>query len=247
MLLQVEARSQERIRPTTGDWRFAALERHLFESASEIPTWRLANKARQILADVVSQLSLRIETHSRVTDEHDAQTARELAAIHLGVLMVRSVGSIIALISSGYEPEALAPYRTTIEITFRGQQVLDDLSGEAARRLLARQPQIASLKRLAKRYGEPDEVVPLLDRLAHADVWALLPLVAASGDTGEDPIDPHPKRQVLRPASQLLSAGRRACDFADIAARIFGVEVEMPPWLAGELKRFRDHPLPSTM
>lgn len=101
----------ERIRPTTDIWRFVELERRLFEPAPGISTWQLAHESRQMLADVVSKLSFRSHIHSQLIRKHDAQTVREQAAIHLGSLMVRSVSSMIVLISAGYEPEALVPYR----------------------------------------------------------------------------------------------------------------------------------------
>lgn len=238
----MEARRPERIRPTTDIWRFAELERGLFDSAPRIPTWHLAHESRQILADVVVQLSFRSQLQSRVIREHDAQTVREQAAIHLGSLMVRSVSSMIVLVSAGYEPEALAPFRRAIEATLRCRSVFDDRSGETARGLFERRPG-SSLKRLAVRYGEPEMIIRLLDTMTHAEMPGLNPLVETGPGIEGPVIDPHPRRGLIHPAILLLGAGQRACSFAEIAASVFDVEVEMPQSLAEQFTHFNEHPL----
>jgi hypothetical protein len=199
----------------TAFWNFAERERLLFDSVRELPTWHLANQSRRVLADYVHKLSETIPVPSKgtVVEGLDGATARQLAAIQLGSLMVRNVGSIIVLISSGYEPEALAPARTTLEILYRGQQVSDDRSGRAAISLLAGRPQVNSLKKLASRYGDRREI-EFLDHLAHADVGSSVMLTPrGSRPTTETPIDIRPRRGLVRPATQLYNAGHTAMSF----------------------------------
>jgi hypothetical protein len=228
-------------------WQFAQRERALFADASKIPTWRLANQARRLLADVTRQLGDRVPREDFKERPQPAglpsSTAIQLAVVQLGAMGVRSAGAVISLMSCGYEREALAPARTALEAVIRTRQASDDQSGGVARKLLeGHRPK--GLKQVASAYGS-DRDVALLDHFAHADLTALLPLVLAQGggSTGLDVyLEIRPIRGVVKPIRQLHVAGYVAVEHAAAMCDAFGVGLQIPPFIAQQLDHYRNHP-----
>lgn len=239
----------DRFEPRLTDWNFAARERDLFAACQKIPTWRLANQSRRLLADVVKQASDLIPTPTAETyAELPADDARQLASTQLGALLVRSTGSVLMLVSTGYEREALGPARIGVEALIRARQANDDPSGGAARSILqGRRP--GSLKSAAQRYGEEAEI-RFLDRFAHADVLGLLAIGVRRNQDGpavEMDLELRPQRGVMRPASQLLTTARTATMFCALLAEVFTRPVQIPAWISGQLLHYRDNPLPEVL
>ena len=112
------------IDPRLAGWDFARRERELFATAKDLPTWRLANQSRRLLAAVLYELSNAIDApDAELIDELDAGDARRLASLDLGALVVRATGSIIVLIGCGYERESMSLARSLVEGVIRGREV----------------------------------------------------------------------------------------------------------------------------
>jgi hypothetical protein len=110
---------------------FGQREEALFESAQrDLPTWRMANQARRHLAGVAGELmdSIPAPTESIAITETDATTARQIAAVRLAVIVVRTVSGLMSQLACGHEREALAGGRTIMEALIRARQVSDDKS-----------------------------------------------------------------------------------------------------------------------
>jgi hypothetical protein len=235
------------IKPRLSGWNFADRERELATTAKEIPTWRLANQARRTLAAVTAELSQEIpspvpEDPARVP----AEMAIQLACLSLAALIVRTAGSVIVLIGAGYEREALSPARSVLEAVLRGRQATDDPSGDAARGVLTGRPS-GSLKSLAHRYGDKADI-EFLDRFAHADPLTLLALsTPLERTTNERALELRPCRGLVGPGNQLFAVAHQAMSFTGVLAEAFGVAVQFPPWVDGQLRHYRDHPLPTNL
>lgn len=230
-------------------WKFADRERQLYAEAKTLPTWKLANLARRVLASFAQQLSLEVPSQGGEFAELDATSARQLATIQLAMVAVRQTGSVLTLIGTGYELEAMAHARTLLEAQYRARQASDDSSGEAARSILQGRPP-KSLKQLANHYGDKREI-ELLDHFAHADVRQLLSLahspLPVDDVSGEVWIEVRPTRGRVRPAHQLYVAAHTATSISAVLAEVFGVAVAIPGWLSEELLHYRDNPLPEPL
>jgi hypothetical protein len=237
--------SQRIVRSTLSNWPFGPRERDLFESAQkDLPTWRMANQARRHLAGVTGEMmdGIPAPEKSIPVREIDATLARELAAVRLGVMVVRTASAVMSLVACGHEREALAHGRTILEALIRGRQVADDKSGEAARTLLqGRKP--GSLKAAAQRYGQGKEV-EVLSRFSHADLLSLVVVETRRGGNFEADIELLPKRGNVSPVFQLYNAAYAAAMFSAVYTEIFLVTVEIPGFLSEQLKHFKDNPLP---
>jgi hypothetical protein len=232
------------IRPDTRRWPLHARERELFESAKNIPTWRLADVARRALLDVCKQLGDRIPTPDvELVDELDAATARRLAAIALGQIAVRALGAQMTLIAAGYEREALAQARTATEVGIRIRQSNEDGSGDVAKAILkGRRPR--NLKQIARRYGE-DHLVELLDHFAHADARSIRVLGdLPSPGQREGTIELQPQRGRMRPAQQLYEVGFLATFISCGMVEACGLVLRVSPWVSTQLRHYADNPLP---
>jgi hypothetical protein len=229
--------------PDPKPWKFAERERLLRESAQKLPTWRVANQARRHLAGMVKAVSDELETPAERTPikKASADLARKVAAVNLGTIIVRSTGAIIALVATGHERESLAHARISLEALVRGRQMADDKSGDVARQLLAgRKP--GTLDAAARRYGE-EEDVRFLNRFSHADVLGLLVGSTRGANEIEFDIELLPQRGAAGPANQLLHAAHHASFFSVVVAEVFGVGMQLPPYLAGQLSHFNENPL----
>lgn len=232
------------IEPDLKLWPFAERERELYSSAaSDIPTWRAANQARKYLAGVVAELANNIGVPpSPPRVEHiDAEMARQVACVNLGGIVVRGTSAIMSLVGCGHEREALGIGRITFEALIRGRQTADDHSGEVGRKLLKGQ-QPGSLKRAAQRYGSKGDV-EFLDRFAHADLIGLLVVMTPRPESAEADLELLPQRGGVGPANQLLNAAHTAGMFSVVLAEVFGVDVQLPKYLAGQLLHYNENPL----
>ncbi len=238
--LMADAKTQDPpiIKPTGGQWMLAQTERELHVTAQDVPNWRLANKARKMLADLVHQLSESVPKLGQPEGPLDATIARQIAGIQLAAIAVRSTGAVLVLVGTGYQPEAAAPLRRLVESVLRVRAVLDDASGEHARSWLDGRPQ-GTTERLAQRYAQTDEV-RILSVLAHADNRALLPVVQGDiGSPDESAVDIRPSRNTRDAERILFTAAYETSSHAGSLAELFEVTVQMPSWLSGELKRSR--------
>ena len=235
------------VRANLKDWEFTSRERELLDRAShKLPTWRAANQARKHLAGVVAELSERTPTpECRFIRELDAKTANELASVNIGALVVRNTSGIMALIGCGHEREALGLGRVSLEAVIRGRQVADDASGDTARKLLEGH-RAGSLKSAAQRYGNKQEL-EILDRFAHPDMLGLRLVTTPRTNGIEADLQLLPQRGGVRPASQLLIAARSAVEMSVVMAEVFGVAVEIPAYLSGQLIHYKDNPLPAPL
>jgi len=235
--------ASEVIKPNLRRWNFAERERGLLENApQQLPTWRLANFGRKTLASVAEQLSEGIPQQPRgLIDDLEPTRAAQLASIGLAAIVVRNIGGILTLIGCGYERESLALGRVNAEAHIRGRQMVDDESGDVARRLLkGHRP--SSLKAAAARYGS-DEDIAFLDRFAHADLLSLRPVSVMRENEIDFDIQLLPQRGAVHPATQLLEAGRQGPAFAAVLAEIFDVAFEVPRYVDEQLRYYRDHSL----
>jgi hypothetical protein len=231
------------IEPDPKTWAFAERERELFDSAKQIPSWRVANQARRHLAGMLAAVTEHMTSLDAplLIADADADLARKVAVVNLGVIIVRSTSSIIALVGCGHEREALMHARVSLEAVLRGRQIADDSSGESARQLLSGR-RYGSLKSVAQRYGDHDDV-EFLDRFAHADPVSLL-VVGTRHENQDVELELLPARGGVGPINQLFMAADQATLFSLVVAEVFGVGVQIPPYLASGLKHFRDHPPP---
>lgn len=231
------------IKPDLKHWDFAKRERGLFEKAPvQLPTWRLANFSRKTLASVAEQLSERIPQQPRgLVDNLEPKRAAQLASIGLAAIVVRNIGGILTLVGCGYERESLALGRVNAEAHIRGRQIVDDASGDVARRLLkGRRP--GSINAAATRYGS-DEDIKFLNRFAHADLLSLRPVSVMRENEIDFDIQLLPQRGAVAPATQLLEAGRQGPAFASVLAEIFEVGFEVPRYVDEQLRYYREHSL----
>jgi hypothetical protein len=233
------------VRSKLSDWDFGPREKVLFESAKrELPTWRMANQSRRHLAGITAELTNGIQApkESIPVADIDATLARQLASARLAAIVVRTTSAIMSQIACGHEREALAGGRTILEALIRCRQVADDKSGEAARTLLqGRKP--GSLKAAAQRYGE-DKDIELLNRFSHADPLSLVVVETRREGGFEADLELLPKRGNVTPVFQLYSAAYTATMLSAGLAEIFDVTVEIPAFLSGQLKHFKENPLP---
>lgn len=230
------------IQPKIAGWKLKQRERNLFEGAELIPNWRLADKSRRFLADTTSHLSP--ETPSQVgksLKDFDRQAARQFAVVAASGIAVRSAGSALVLIASGYVIESAGPFRRILESKLHARAIKDDQSGEYALRFL--QGRGTGISKLAQRYGKKEEV-ELLSTFAHADASGLRLLESGarrgSGEISETEINVLPAADPEKAASVLYLISYETVGIAALVAEVFGVGLEVPPWIGRELQRLRE-------
>lgn len=223
----------------TSDWKFNDLEEAHFAERRTIPTWKVANVSRRLLAAATSELGTSGEELSgTAVTEVSALAAQQVATIQLAAMTVRSTGAVMMLIAAGYERESFMPMRVLFELGLRASQVFDDGSGEAARNILLGQPR-GSVKSLAHRYGNK-QTIEFLDRFAHADASTMMALSLPAqrvqdADEGVITVNLAPNRSTAKPASQLFAAALICGQLTAHLANLFDVEILMSPWLQSEL------------
>lgn len=230
------------VKAEISEWNLKQEERALFGRADDVPNWRLADKVRRMLADLNFHFSEQMpETVGLEIKEIDPTVACRSAIIAAGAIAVRAAGSVMALIASGYGPEAAGPMRRLLEAKLNVQALLDDTSGQYAIRYLQGQPR--GLAKLAQKYGNEEEV-KLMSVLTHADVRGLSMLYVGAPERSAEVIEGTFSLMPFRDeaeAEYLLHALAYECALICAGlAQAFEVAFEIPPWISGELQRLRD-------
>lgn len=158
----------------------------LHESVAEIPYLATISMAREMLRRQIVEIGTG-KKPGGVTEpwpdddiaKYPSYQANQLAILNLAGIASRAAGSGVALISSGYVPEAKTSVRRLIEAGLRARSVLDDPTGEHARAWLAGRP-LGSAGHLRNRYGQ-SRCMDGLSTTAHADIEGLRPLSTKIG------------------------------------------------------------------
>ena len=226
------------VRPQASPWKLKEGERTLFEESETIPNWRLADKARRLVLDLSYFFSPFVsEYEGTPLRDLRVEVAQQIAILSLGNLTVRSAGSGMMLVSTGYVPESAGPIRRCVEANLRARAILDDESGEHARAFLQGKPK-KSISQLAHRYGKSEDL-KLLSVYAHSDVRGLMPMLTGPPE-GEDGIDLRPNRDDAS-AAPLLHAIAYECAFMSISfGLVFQAAIKFPAWVQAELARLKD-------
>lgn len=230
------------IKAEIGRWKIKNEEKALFTRAEELPNWRLADKARRMLADLDWYFSDQLpETAGLKTEELDSGVVRRSAVVGAAGIAVRAASSAMALVSLGYGPEAASPLRRLVEAKLNMEAILDDETGQYALRYLQGRPR--GTTKLAQRYGNAGDI-DLLSILTHADVRGLTPLHVGepkrSTEVVETTFSVMPFHRSTE-AEFLLHAVAYECGALCAGlADAFEVTIEIPPWISGQLKLMRD-------
>jgi hypothetical protein len=237
-----EERNEDRqriLKPKIADVRFKEREKALFASGEAVPNWKLADKSRRILADINRHLSAGLPPRPPQTalKDLDISMVRQAAGISAAAITIRAVGSGMALVSCGYMPESAFALRRAQEARLHAQAVRDAAGSDYAVRFLERKA--TGIAKLAQRYGVNEDIATL-SALAHADVQGLLLLgfETKTRGPGSVAIDTRPKRNECESGVALYLHAQAAVQMTRVLAEIFDVDVEMPQWVVGELKRF---------
>lgn len=242
MAEEFERDGERVVKPRIAEWRLKERERELFAGSDQIPNWRLADKARRHLADASFHFSEQLPSMVDVpAEEIDPKVARQSALISASGIVVRSVGSGMAMISCGYVPEAAGPTRRVIEAKLNAQAILDDPSGQYAIRYLQGRPR--GVGKLAQKYGATEDV-KLMSLLAHADVRGLILLYTGppkgAGDVKEGTFSLLPFRDDDHAHFLLYAMAYEAVSMSAALAEAFGVAIEIPAWVSGQLLSARE-------
>lgn len=230
------------IKAQISEWHLWTEEEALIRKAGDVPNWRLADKARRMAADYSSHFSGQMPpVRSLEIKEIDAPTSRRWAVISATGIAVRSASAALMLIASGYLPESGGPARRMIEAGLNAQAVLADHSGQYALRFLEGKPR--GITKLASEFGSTDEV-RLLSILAHADARSLVftsdQPPRGDGDVKEGAVTLTPARDVDHAEKLLYAIAYESVGACAKLAEAFGVAVEIPPWIASELRRLNE-------
>jgi hypothetical protein len=230
------------VQPQVTNWKLKERERVLFAKADTIPNWKLADKARRLLADMSHHLSPEVPSMvGRTLTDIEPTAARQFALIAVSGIVVRSVGAGMNLTACGYLPEAAGPARRGLEARLHGQAVLDDPSGQYAVRYL--QGRGRRMTKLAQQYGAIQDI-EILSQLTHADARGLQLLYTGppegDGDFVEGEFSVLPFRDEAKAPLILYILAYEAGSICAGLADAFGLTVQMPPWVSGELIRMRD-------
>jgi len=232
------------VKAKVGAWKMRQRESELFAAASDIPNWKLADKARRLLMDLNYRLSNRIpEAEAKKVSEIPAPIAQQVAITSLSSIAIRACGSAMSLIACGYVPESAGPARRGLEAQLRARAILDDDSGQHARDWLSRPMQ--GWKKLADRYQTANDL-ELFSIFAHADARSLMPLHAGpprgkgKAEVREVNIDLRPDRDDRIAGHMLYALAYEAVGMCATLVESFGVGFEIPPWISAELIRLRE-------
>jgi hypothetical protein len=230
------------IKPHISAWPLKENEAHLFEHRQDVPNWRLADKCRRLLADTNHQLSNSIPEERHATAEDLRPRARKYAALAASALAVRSAGSILVQVGSGYVVEAGGTLRRLMEARMNVEAILGDPSGDYALRFIRGRG--SSLKKLSGK-GKRRADVEALSPLAHADSRTLRYLSPrnAEAEAGSQvvhgeisvapTVDPQMAESILYVvADEMVRTAAGACE-------VFGATLTLPSWVASELERLR--------
>lgn len=238
MAVEYEHEGQRVIKAKITPWKLTQTERILFDSATQLQNWKLADKSRRLLADLSNHLSKKMPpVADRPLEEIDKEDLRKAALISVSAIIVRAVGSGMNLIASGYLPESAAPARRALEAKLHARAVLDDPSGEYALRYLKGRG--TGISKLAQKYGTSEDV-EILSRAAHADVRGLVALHVRPPSQGdriaEGEISIMPSRNDRLAGFALYPLAYEAVEMCALLVEPFHLGFEVPPWVSGELR-----------
>src|ERR1700751_4425180 len=133
MATEYEHESQRVIKARITAWKMTQTERDLFDSATQLQNWKLADKSRRLLAALSNFLSKKMPpVADRPLEEMDKEELRKAALISASAIIVRAIGSGMNLVACGYLPESAGPARRALEAKLHARAVLDDHSGQYA-------------------------------------------------------------------------------------------------------------------
>jgi hypothetical protein len=166
-------------------------------------------------------------------------TSRDGCSLTPAGIAIRSAGSVLVLVSSGYIIEGGGPLRRVIEARLHCQAINDDNRGEYALRYLKGKGM--KLSKLAQKYGQRREV-DALSAAAHADARLLSLLSDPNAVTGEGEVEEGefsvlPFRDVGMAQSILYVVAYETVGVATTVVEAFGAALQIPPWISEELKR----------
>lgn len=231
-----EARS---IKPRISRFDIKSHEEHAFGQRESIPGWRLADKSRRVLADTSHQLDGRLPDIDADSPEDLQPSANEFAAVSAAGIAIRSGGALLAQVSCGYVVEAAASLRRVIEVRLNVSALLADPSGAYGLKFLEGRP--SKLATLSKKHGSRQEIAAL-SQLNHADSSTLglfwdPNLERQRGQVTYGKFHVYPQVVEEQALSLLYVASKEFVGIARAVCEVFGVEVEVTPWVLRELRR----------
>jgi hypothetical protein len=162
-----------------------------------------------------------------------------VALIQLGALAVRTANALIVLVTHGYEAEAHPLKRRLSELFTREQVVVEDTTGEHARRWLEGRDQ-GSPGRLAQKQGvkEPYDFFTVG---SHDDSRGVRFITTPPGwiHTDQAALNVHPHRLPLQANGLLYDAAHEATGMSVMLAEVFGEVLEIWPELSHALAEGR--------
>jgi len=219
-----------RLRPDPSAWTFEAWEQELAVVAvRDLNFLKLARLAAATLADALARVPA-----PETTEPLAASAYRQLAALQLGALAVRSTLGLAVLVSNGYEVEAHGLKRRLSEVFNRAQLVADDPSGEQARRWLEGRD-AGTHGRVAQKVGALDSW-QFLSVSTHADSGGIAFISSPPGwnlaYANERVINLKPHRFPRHANRLLFDAAFESGAILGLLAEVFGAVVEVPPALS---------------
>jgi hypothetical protein len=219
--------------------KLTELEEELEASATELPCWKLADRARRYLIDTRAHLAREVPAPSdpdEPWEKRDRDDLKKAAVLAVAAIIIRSVGAGLSSIARGHEPESAALLRRTLEAKMNAHAVMKDSSGEFAKRFL--NGHVGSLTKLTQKYGTPSDAKSL-SQFAHANVKGLSDLKAFDGGAvvaGEYNV--MPSRNEYMAGFYLYAFAHEAMEMCGMLTETFGAFMEMPPWMKKEGERW---------
>jgi hypothetical protein len=156
------------------DWPVPKRERRLRASAIEdLPAMLLFDQASQLLGNVVDKTS-----PDPIDGEPTAAQRQQQALWFMGVIAFRAGRAAASVLATGYEEQAVGYQRLIDEIHGRARRLMEDSSGEYAKKWLAGR----SLEKGAKLAGR--DFWEFMSGPVHANVRAVLDWLAISNADG---------------------------------------------------------------
>lgn len=219
------------IRSLGEDLDLRELEGFLFATAPQLENWDLADQARRHLGDLTMHLSSKVPwpiDRQLPLEKIDGEILIKQAMIGAAAVALRGVGSAMALVACGYSAESSAALRRVGEAKLNVKAVLDDPSGQYARRYLGGRGR--KLGTLASNYKHPS--LHDLSKFAHANIAGLRPLKAEDGQA----IDFAPSRKPRYSDEILFILAFEAIQISELAPKPFDLLWELPRELGDALK-----------
>ncbi len=227
------------IKPRISRFDIKKHEEHAFGQRESIPGWRLADKSRRVLADTSHQLDESLPNIDADDPDDLRPWANEFAAISAAGIAIRSGGALMAQVSCGYVIEAAASLRRVIEARLNVSALLADPTGAYGLKFLEGRP--STLGTLSKKHGSRQEIAAL-SQLNHADPSTLdlfwdPNLERRRGQINYGKFHVYPQVVNEQALSLLYVASKEFVGIAQAVCEVFGVELEVTPWVLGELCR----------